>query len=93
VKPQQQFAQQHIVSEIERHHVNAFFTKTIDDNKIYVHAKLPAQMMQRTVLNLGFGLQFSIHPQPTIDDLHNSIALGRQRNVRMQHLAGHGMKK
>ena len=84
-------SQRPVASKRTRHCVDAFFAKKIDDHRIDVHAE--GQLMQRIVLNPDCGWECSINPQPTIEDLHSSIALARQRNMRVLHLAGHGRKE
>ena len=48
--------------------------------------------MMRIVMNPGCGWECAVHPQPTLDDLDTSIALARERNLRVLHLAGHAKK-
>ena len=74
-----------------RHRVDAFFAKKVDDHGIDVHAE--GQLMKHIVLNPGCGWDCDVNPQLTIKDLLSSIALARQRNMRVLHLAGHGRKK
>ena len=70
--------------------IDAFFAKRVDDHMIDVHSE--GQKMMRIVMNPGCGWECAVHPQPTLDDLDTSIALARERNLRVLHLAGHAKK-
>ena len=92
-KPQQP-VQQAAGSEGIRHQVDAFFAKKVDDQGIDVHAE--GQLMMRQMLNpvnAGSRWDCNVNPQPTLCDLHSSIASCSERNVRVLHLAGHGRKE
>ncbi len=79
-------AKQHRLKETAGCHIDAFFAKQVDDRGIDVHAE--GRAMMRIVVNAGSTWTCNVHPQPTLADLHSSIAQTRQRNVRVLHLAG-----
>jgi hypothetical protein len=83
--------QQACVSDSTLNRVDAFFAKRTSDHGIDVHAQ--GQMMTRIVMDPGCGWDCRVHPQPTIDDLYNSIELARQCNMRVLFLAGHATKE
>jgi hypothetical protein len=82
VKPQQA-----CVSDRTLNRIDAFFAKRTNDQRIDVHAE--GQMMARIVMDPGCGWDCRVNPQPTIEDLYESIQMARQCNMRMLHLAGH----
>ena len=55
----------------ERHRIDAFFAKRVDDGKIDVHAE--GQLMMRLIQNAGGLWECNVNPQPTLDDLYSSI--------------------
>jgi len=74
-----------------KHRIEAFFAKTISDVSIDVHAE--GQLMTRIILDPACGWECTTHPQPTINDLVQSIETAAERNVKILHLAGHGRKE
>ena len=75
----------------ERHRIDAFFAKRVDDGKIDVHAE--GQLMMRLIQDAGGVWDCNVNPQPTLDDLFSSIARARPNNTRGMHLAGHSRKE
>jgi len=55
---------------------------------IDMHAE--GQLMTRILLNPACGWECTLHPQPTLQDLCDSLESATQRNVKVLHLAGHG---
>jgi len=70
--------------------VDAFFAKTWRDVSIDVHAE--GQLMTRILLNPACGWECTTHPQPTLQDLSDSLECSTLRNVKVLHLAGHGRR-
>ena len=91
VSAQASYVQQISVAADKAQRIDAFFAKRVDDHKIDVHSE--GQKMMRIVMNPGCGWECFVNPQPTLDDLDTSIALARERNLRVLHLAGHAKKK
>jgi len=85
-------AQQGMMPADKAQRIDAFFAKRVDDHKIDVHSE--GQMMMSIVMNPGCEWECAVHPhpQPTLDDLDTSIALARERNLRVLRLAGHAKK-
>ena len=77
--------------DVAKHRIDAFFAKTVGD-VIDVHAE--GQLITRAILNPGAHCwECMTHPQPTLQDLRRSIASAPERNVKLIHLAGHGMRE